>query len=146
VWGFGWDDWRPNTFSLTVHNWGPLRPQDVPGWRGAEANLGYKLPRVCLDWLCIAPATSLTVPFAGGPWGDVRMTFTFFGRIFAMGGIGRTIPGVLEGPPGTPGVRYYYGFGLWTWKPGKLFVTYYDWGPVWQNRDGVLSVGITWGL
>ena len=90
--------------------------------------------------------TSLTVPFSGGPWGDVRMTFTLFDRIFAMGGIGRTVPGVFPGPPGTPGVRYYYGFGLWTWRPGTLFVTYYDWGPTWQNRDGVLSVGMNWAF
>ena len=74
------------------------------------------------------------------------MTFTFFGRIFAMGGIGRTVPGVFEGPPGTPRVRYFYGFGLWTWKPGSLFVTYYDWGPTWQDRDGVLSVGMNWAF
>ena len=146
LWGLGWDDWHPNTFSLTVHNWGPLLPQDAPGFRGAQANLGYKLPNWCEDWLCVQPITSLTVPFSGGPWGDLRMTFTFFGRIFAMGGIGRTIPGVFPGPQGTPGTRYYYGFGVQSWKPGTLFLTYYDWGPVWQNRNGILSVGMNWAF
>jgi hypothetical protein len=146
LWGFGWDDWRPNTFSLTVHNWGPLRAEEAPGWRGAEANLGYKLPRLCQDWLCVAPVASLTVPFSGGPYADLRVTFTLGGRLFAMGGIGRTIPGVFEGPQGTPRVRYVYGFGLWSWRPGSLFVTYHDWGPVWQARNGVLSVGMNWAF
>ncbi|HET8538355.1 MAG TPA: DUF3131 domain-containing protein [Anaeromyxobacter sp.] len=146
LWGFGWDDWRPNTFSLTVHNWGPLRPEDAPGWRGAEANLGYKLPRLRVDWLEIAPVASVTVPFAGGPWADLRATFTIGGRLFAMGGIGRTIPGVFEGPPGTPDVRYFYGFGLWSWRPGSVFVTYHDWGPVWRDRNGVLSLGVNWAF
>ena len=146
LWGFGWDDWRPGTFSLTVHNWGPLRAQDVPGWRGAEANLGYKLPRLCSEWLCVGPVAALTVPFAGGPYADLRVTFTLGGRWFAMGGLGRTIPDVFEGPAGTPRWRMVYGFGRWEWRPGSIFVTYHDWGPDWRARNGVLSVGVNWAF
>lgn len=146
LWGFGWDDWRPNTISLTVHNWGPLTPEDAPGWRGAEANLGYKLPRLCEGWLCVAPVASVTVPFRGGPYADLRVTFTLGRRLFAMGGIGRTIPGVFEGPAGTPRVRYVYGFGLWSWRPGSVFLTYHDWGPDWRARNGVLSLGVNWAF
>jgi hypothetical protein len=146
LWGFGWDDWHPNTFSLTVHNWGPLQPQSFPGWRGAEANLAYKLPWWTEGWLRVAPVASVTVPFQGGPWADLRVTFTLGKWLFAMGGVGRTIPGVFRAPPGTPAVRYFYGFGLWSWRPGTLFVTYHDWGPVWQDRNGVLSVGMNWAF
>jgi hypothetical protein len=144
LWGAGWDDWRGNTFSLTVHNWGPLRPDDAPGWRGAEANLGYKTPRLCIDWLCIGSVTSVTVPFAGGPYADLRATFTFFGKWFAMGGVGWTVPGVFE-PPGTVSRwRVVYGFGRWDWRPGTFFLTYHDWGPDWRARNGVLSAGVSW--
>jgi hypothetical protein len=146
IWGFGWDDWHPGTFSLTVHNWGPLRPDDVPGWRGAELNLGYKLPRFCSEWLCVAPVASVTVPFTGGPYADLRTTFTIAGRWFAMGGLGRTIPDVFEGPAGTPRWRMVYGFGRWSWRPGSLFVTYHDWGPDWRARNGVLSLGMNWAF
>jgi hypothetical protein len=144
LWGAGWDDWRGNTFSLTVHNWGPLRPDDAPGWRGAEANLGYKTPRACLDWLCLGSVASVTVPFAGGPYADVRATFTFFGKWFAMGGIGRTIPDVFDPPGSVPRWRMVYGFGRWDWRPGTFFLTYHDWGPDWRARNGVLSAGVNW--
>jgi hypothetical protein len=146
LWGFGWDDWRPGTFSLTVHNWGPLRPDDAPGWRGAEANLGYKLPRLCSEWLCAAPVAALTVPFSGGPYADLRVTFTIAGKWFAMGGLGRTIPDIFEGPEGTRRWRMVYGFGRWDWRPGSLFVTYHDWGPDWRARNGQLSIGVNWAF
>lgn len=149
LWGLGWDDWRPGTFSLTVHNWGPLRPEDAPGWRQAELNAGYKLPRVCSEWLCGSALASVTVPFAGAPYADLRLTFTIGGRWFAMGGIGRTItgaPGRFEAPAGTPRRRMIYGFGLWDWRPGTLFLTYHDWGPDWRARNGVLSLGVNWAF
>jgi hypothetical protein len=144
LWGFGWDDWRGNTLSLTVHNWGPLRPDDAPNWRGAEANLGYKLPRLCSEWLCAGPIVAVTVPFEGGPYADFRVTFTLWGKWFVMGGVGREIPGVFEGPAGVPQWRMVYGFGRWDWRPGTLHVTYYDWGPDWRDRNGVLQVGMNW--
>lgn len=146
LWGFGWDDWRPNTFSLTVHNWGPLRPDEAPGWRQAEANLGYKLPKLCADWLCLAPLASVTVPFQGGPYGDLRVTLTVAGKWFAMAGVGRTIPDVFVGPEGTPRWRLVYGFGRWNWRPGSLFITYHDWGPSWRAGNGILSLGVNWGF
>ncbi len=146
LWGFGWDDWRPGTVSLTVHNWGPLRPDAVPGWRGAEGNLGYKPFRACARTVCLAPIASVTVPFSGGPYGDVRATLTLRGKWFLMGGLGRTIPSVFEGPPGTPRWRLVYGFGRWDWHPGTFFVTYHDWGPTWRAGNGILSVGLNWAF
>jgi hypothetical protein len=146
LWGFGWDDWRPNTFSLTVHNWGPLTPGDAPGWRAAEANLGYKLFRACFEGLCIAPLAAVTVPFAGGPYADLRVSFIIGGKWFAMGGIGRTIPDVFVGPVGTPRWRIVYGFGRLDWRPGTFFLTYHDWGPDWRARNGVLAMGVNWAF
>ena len=144
LWGFGYDDWRDRTFSLTVHNWGPLRPDDAPGFRRAELNAGYKLPRICSEWLCAGTYVSATVPFSGGPYADARVTLTFFRKLFVMGGIGRTVPGVFPGPPGTPALRYVWGFGWADWRPGGIFVTYHDWGPNVQARNGVLSLGVNW--
>ena len=54
---------------------------------------------------------SATVPFAGGPYADARVTLTFSRKLFVMAGIGRTVPGVFPGPAGTPSVRYVWGFG-----------------------------------
>jgi hypothetical protein len=151
LWGFGWDNWRPNTFSLTVHNWGPLRPEEAPGWRGAEANLGYKLPRGCAGPVCVGPLASVTVPFSGGPYADLRVTLTLAGKWFAMGGLGHTIPGVTipgvyEEPLGAPRWRLVYGFGRWDWRPGTLFITYHDWGPTWRAHNGIVSMGINWSF
>ena len=42
LWGAGWDDWRGNTFSLTVHNWGPLRPEDAPVRATLKSYVGNK--------------------------------------------------------------------------------------------------------
>jgi hypothetical protein len=89
---------------------------------------------------------SVTVPFRGGPYADVRLTFTLSRTWFVMGGLGRTVPGVFEGPPGTPQWRYFYGFGRSDWKPGSIFVTYHDWGPDWRAHNGVLAVGVNWSF
>jgi hypothetical protein len=145
LWGFGWDDWHGNTLSLTVHNWGPVRPDEAPNWRGAEANLGYKLPRLCAAPLCIGSIAAVTVPFNGGPYGDFRVTFTLWEKWFVMGGVGRVFPSdVFPAPSGLPRWRVVYGFGRWDWRPGTFYLTYYDWGPNEQARNGVLSVGVNW--
>jgi hypothetical protein len=87
-----------------------------------------------------------TAPFAGGPYLSARLNLVVARDWFVMGGIGWTVPGVLEGPLGTPRWRVVYGFGRSTWAPGSLFVTYYDWGPSYHDRNGVLAVGINWGF
>jgi hypothetical protein len=61
-----------------------------------------------------------------------------------MGGLGWTVPGVFPAPVGTPQWRVVYGLGRRDWSPGSLFITYYDWGPNEQARNGVLTVGIDW--
>ena len=144
LWGFGYDDWHDGTFSATVHNWGPVRPEDGLGADRAEFNFGYKVPKLCSGALCAALYPSITVPFQGGPYAGGRLTLTFHEKWFVMGGLGWTIPGALPGPVGTPAWRLFYGFGLYDWRPGTLFVTYNDWGPNEHARNGVLAVGLNW--
>jgi hypothetical protein len=144
LWGFGYDDWHDGTFSATVHNWGPVRPEDGPDVGKAELNLGYKVPRACISQLCLAAFPSVTVPFEGGPYVGARLTLTLYGRWFVMGGLGWTVPGVFPPPVGTPQWRVFYGFGRRDWSPGSIYITYYDWGPNEQARNGILSVGIDW--
>lgn len=144
LWGFGYDDWHDGTWSLTVHNWGPVRPEDGLGAGKAELNVGYKVPRLCSAWLCVAAHPSVTVPFEGGPYVGARVTFTIARSWFAMGGVGWVVPGVLPGPAGAPPWRMFWGFGRLDWRPGSIFVTYHDWGPEARERNGILAVGINW--
>lgn len=144
LWGFGYDDWHDGTFSLTVHNWGPVRPEDGLGVGKAEVNAGYKVPRLCAGALCLAAFPSVTVPFEGGPYVGTRLTLTIARTWFAMGGVGWVVPGVLPGPAGAPRWRMFWGFGRLDWRPGSIFVTYHDWGPQARDRNGILAVGVNW--
>jgi hypothetical protein len=145
LWGVGYDDWRDNTFFVHVDNWGPIRPSDALATRQAEFTAGYKLPRVCgARWLCLSPITSVVAPFAGGPYVHGRVQLSLGRTWFAMGGLGYTLPGVLEGPVGTPRWRVVYGFGRADWSPGGLFVTYHDWGPDSRSGNGILAMGVNW--
>jgi hypothetical protein len=145
LWGAGYDDWRDRTFFLHVDNWGPIRPNDALSTTQAEVNAGYKLPRACLSRaLCLAPIASVVTPFAGGPYLQARLALELRRTWFVMGGIGWTVPGVHEGPPGTPSWRVVYGFGRADWRPGGLFVTYHDWGPDSRSGNGIVAVGVNW--
>jgi hypothetical protein len=144
LWGLGYDDWHDGTLSVTVHNWGPVRAEDGLGVGKAELNVGYKVPRLCSEWLCVSAYPFATVPFDGGPYLGGRLTFTISERWFAMGGVGWTVPGVFPPPPGVPRWRMFYGFGRRDWRPGSIFVTYHDWGPDERARNGILAVGVNW--
>lgn len=146
LWGFGYDDWRDNTFFLSVNNWGPIRPE-ASVTQLAEVDAGFRGPTLCAtSWLCAQPVSQVTTPFQGGPYLLQRVNVTFWKDWFVMGGIGWTMPGVFPGPPGTPNWRVMYGFGRWSWKPGSVYVTYYDWGPDSHSGNGILAIGINWGL
>ena len=148
LWGVGYDDWHDRTFFFHVENWGPVRPDDVRDTRQAQVIGGYKLPRLCVGraTLCAAPVASVVTPFLGGPYLDGRMTVTLKGAWFVMGGIGWTVPSVLQGPAGTPRYRVVYGFGYSNWKPGSLYINYYDWGPNSHSGNGILSIGVNWAF
>jgi hypothetical protein len=148
LWGLGYDDWHDGTFSATVHNWGAIRTENEGDPYLAELNVGYKIPRLCLQALCLAAYPSLTVPFQGGPWVSGRLTLTLWQSWFVMGGLGWTIRGVFPPPAGVPTGHVFWGIGLQSWRSGSLFLTYYDWGPDARQRtgSGVLSFGVNWRL
>ena len=145
LWGFGYDDWHDGTFSATVHDWGPIRPEGVGGGR-PELALGYKVPRLCARALCLAAIPMVTVPFQGGPWLVGRLTATLSGKWFVMGGLGWTLPHVFPAPAGVPTGHVFWGIGRQDWKPGSFYLTYYDWGPDARQHtgSGVLALGWNW--
>ena len=147
LWGFGWDDWRGNTFYAHVDNWGPIHPGEGLGIDRAEVNVGYKLPRLCVARsFCAAPLTGVTVPFEGGLQLGARMTLELGGAWFVMGGAGWTVPEVFPGPPGAPPWRVVYGFGRSGWQSGSVYLTYHDWGPNYRYGNGVVSLGVNWAF
>lgn len=143
LWGFGYDDWHDNTFSIQVNNWGPIQPysSDV-GIKGAQLDLSYKVPRLCAGPVCLSTMPFATVPYVGGPYIGARGYLRFWEKWFVFGGFGWVIPGVFPGPVGTPRWRPMYGIGLWDWRPGTIFFQYYNWGPDSSWRNGVFSVGM----
>ncbi len=145
VWGFGYDDWHENTFSIQVNNWGPIQPysQDV-GPRGAQLDLAYRAPRLCAGPICVATLPFATVPYVGGPYVGARATVTLWEKVFVMGGIGWVIPDVFPPPPGTPRWRPMFGIGFWDWHPGSVFLHYYNWGPSSEPSNGVVTIGMNW--
>jgi hypothetical protein len=146
LWGFGFESWRDRTFFAHVHDWGPVRPAEGLGVEGAELSVGYKLPRICLGGGCVAPTAFANVPRAGGPYVGGRLTLTLPRGWYAMGGLGWTVPGVHEGPLGTPEWRVVYGFGRLDWRPGSIFLTYHDWGPSYRDGNGIVAVGVNWAF
>ncbi|GEJ55479.1 DUF3131 domain-containing protein [Anaeromyxobacter diazotrophicus] len=145
LWGFGYDDWHDNTFSIQVNNWGPIQPyaSDV-GPRGAQLDLSYKVPRLCAGPVCLSTMAFATVPYVGGPYVGARGYLRFWERWFVFGGMGWVIPNVFPGPAGTPRWRPMFGVGEWDWRPGSIFFQYYNWGPDRSWRNGVFSVGMNW--
>lgn len=145
LWGFGYDDWHDNTFSIQVNNWGPIQPysSDV-GPRGAQLELSYKVPRLCAGPVCLSTMPFATVPWVGGPYVGARGYLRFWERWFIFGGMGWVIPNVFPGPAGTPRWRPMFGAGEWDWRPGSIFFQYYNWGPDSSWRNGVFSVGMNW--
>jgi hypothetical protein len=160
LWGAGYDDWHDNTIFLHVDNWGPIRATAESFATSnstrhalldqAEVNFGWRLPRLCAARaVCFSPLASVTAPFVGGPYLNARVTLTLFDDWFLMGGIGWNIPGLpsdLRAPAGTPPWRVVYGLGRASWKPGSLFVTYFDWGPNYRYGNGILAVGVNWAF
>jgi len=145
LWGFGYDDWHDNTFSIQVNNWGPIQPYSSnAGPQGAQLDLSYKVPRLCGGPVCLSTMPFATVPYAGGPYVGARGYLRFWEKWFVFGGFGYVIPNVFPGPVGTPRWRPMYGVGMWDWRPGTIFVQYYNWGPDGSVRNGVISVGMNW--
>jgi hypothetical protein len=145
-WGLGYDDWRERTLSVQLNNYGPITPERGLDLEGAEVQVAYKLPRLCLGTLCAAASSYLTAPLRIGPALGTQLTLTFRERWFLMGGGSVYLPGLTVAERIDQRWRWSYGVGWRHWRPGTPFVTYFNWGPEYSPRAGVLAVGINWAL
>lgn len=130
-WGFGYDDWHPNTFSLQINDFGPTR-FDGTGWRQAVVDLGYKLFVPCKGEFCFSTYASVDVPLQGTVFGGVRETVTWQDLWFLRFGVNVTGHGDLQ---------WVYGLGRYDWRPLGVSVSYDNWGPNTIPSTGFRSHG-----
>lgn len=119
-WGFGYDDWRPGTFSLQINDWGPSVPAQGLDWRHAIVDLGYKPPRLCAQPFCVSTYVALDVPLQDTSFAALRATATFHETWFVRAGF----DAVFDGH-----VRWVYGFGRADWRRFAVNLSYDNWGP-----------------
>lgn len=120
AWGFGYDDWHPGSFSLQINDWGPSIPSQGIDWQHAVVDLGYKLPRPCLDAFCFATYVALDVPLKDTVYLRGIFTVTFEDVWFAR--LGADV--VFDGH-----VRWIYGIGRADWHAFGVNLSYDNWGP-----------------
>ncbi len=142
-WGLGWEDWRPNTFSFTVNNWGPVRPDSLRSlWEGIEFDVAYRipLPKRLRPWLDLG--TRINVPLTREPALGVSLTLKPWRHLYVMT--------ALRVPPfGDAPVTWSYSVGYASHRPYSLAVSYANWGP---NRlselnlvkNGIFTVAFLW--
>ena len=142
-WGLGWEDWRPNSFSLTVNNWGPVRPDSPRSlWEGTELDVAYRvpLPERVRPWLDLG--ARINVPLTRAPALGVSLTVKPVRHLFVMT--------ALRVPPfGDTPITWSYSVGYASYQPYSLAVSYANWGP---NRlselnlveHGVFTLALLW--
>jgi hypothetical protein len=142
-WGLGWEDWRPNTFSLTVNNWGPVRPDSPRSlWEGTELDVAYRvpLPELLRPWLDVG--ARINVPLLREPALGISLTVKPVRHLFVMT--------ALRLPPfGNAPITWAYSVGYASYQPYTLAVSYANWGP---NRlselnlveNGVFTLAFLW--
>jgi hypothetical protein len=122
-WGFGYDDWHPNTFSLQINNFGPTA-FDSLGWEQAVIDLGYKAFVPCAGAFCFSTYASadkqVGQQFKGDLTFGLRETVTWQELWFARLGVNLTQHGDLQ---------WVYGLGRSDWRPLGISVSYDNWGP-----------------
>jgi hypothetical protein len=142
-WGLGWEDWRPNSFSLTLNNWGPVRPNSLRSlWEGMELDASYRvpLPRFLRPWLDVG--TRLNVPLMREPALGISLTGKPLRYLYVMTAL--RVPLFGDAP-----VTWSYSVGYASYRPYTLAVSYANWGP---NRlselnlveNGILTLAFLW--
>ncbi len=120
-WGFGYDDWHPNTFSIQLNDFGPTTPSDGLGFRQAVLDVGYKGFVPCFGAFCLSSYVSVDVPLKDGTaFVGVRETITWEELWFVRLGVSLTREG---------NVQWVYGLGRYDWRPLGISVSYDNWGP-----------------
>jgi hypothetical protein len=142
-WGLGWEDWRPNTFSLTANNWGPVRLDSIRSlWEGLEFDLAYRvpLPKLLRPWVDLG--TRINVPLTREPALGLSLTLKPLRHLYLMT--------ALRVPPfGDAPITWSYSVGYASYRPYTLAVSYANWGP---NRlselnlveNGVFTLAFLW--
>ncbi|HYO72312.1 MAG TPA: hypothetical protein VEU33_40195, partial [Archangium sp.] len=142
-WGLGWEDWRPNTFSLTLNNWGPVRPDSLRGlWEGMELDAAYRvpLPGFLRPWVDVG--ARINVPLTRGPALGITLTGKPLRHFYLMTAL--RIPVFGDAP-----VTWAYSVGYASYQPYTLAVSYANWGP---NRlselnlveNGIFTLAFLW--
>ncbi len=142
-WGIGYGDWRPNTISVELNNWGPI-PINQVDFKGATANLGYKvgLPTVLANFFSLSLNVSYQIQLT--PSLGFGLGFKPWRSWFINGG--------MRWDPTRPSrFTWSYGFGNFNWKPYTFSLAYNNWGPneAFQpnfQQNGALTLGWSWAL
>ena len=142
-WGLGWEDWRLNTFSFTLNNWGPVRLDSLrSAWETTEFDAAYRvpLPRGLRPWVDVG--TRLNVPFNRKPGVGVALTGKPLRNVYLMTSV--RVPLL-----GDDSVTWTYTVGYASWQPYTFTVNFANWGP---NRlselnlvkNGLFTVAFLW--
>ncbi|AKJ07723.1 hypothetical protein ATI61_107172 [Archangium gephyra] len=142
-WGLGWEDWRPNTFSFTLNNWGPVRPDTLRSyWEGMEFDVAYRvpLPELLRPWVDVG--ARINAPLTRGPALGITLTGKPLRHLYLMTAL--RIPVFGDAP-----VTWSYSVGYASYRPYTLAVSYANWGP---NRlselnlveNGIFSLAFLW--
>jgi hypothetical protein len=142
-WGLGWEDWRPNTFSFTLNNWGPVRLDSIrSAWETTEFDAVYRvpLPGGLRRWLDVG--TRLNVPFNRKPGVGVSLTGKPLRNVYLMTSV--RVPLLGDEP-----VTWTYTLGYASWQPYTFTLNFANWGP---NRlselnlmeNGLFTVAFLW--
>jgi hypothetical protein len=148
--GAGWDNWRPNSFSLQINHWEQFFPDQGLDARRLQVSADYKFARLCMGSLCAAPMVYLESPvkwdIAVGyvPIAGTRLTVTLRENLFVMLGLGVTLRGPLQ-------LLGVYTAGRASWRPWTWNAIYENWGPNPMPQtnpvnNGQVSVGANWGF
>ncbi len=119
-WGFGYDDWHPNTFSLQLNDFGPTRFPDGTGWRQAVIDLGYKAFVPCAGSFCFSTYAYANQQLQGDFSMGLRETVIWEELWFVRAGASVTQHGE---------VQWVYGLGRSDWRPLGISISYDNWGP-----------------
>jgi hypothetical protein len=143
TWGIGYNDWHAGTCSVELNNWGstPISQFDL---KGAQVDLGCKVPVPDLVSPYLGLGLGMTFPLAGGPSYGASLSLKPGGHWFAMMGL-RFAPSRAE--PWS----FSYGFGNWSARPYTFSLGYNNWGPnsPWQGnfaKNGSLTFAWSWAL
>ncbi len=134
-WGLGYDDWRPNTLSIQINNWGPIPLGSTDVFSGAVADLGYKLPAISWDIFRLSSSLHVSSSFKRG-----LPTFSGSVSLSALQHLSGFVT-LRADPFAKDLLSWNYGFGISDWHPFTFSCVYTNWGPNKINEPNFFSNG-----